>query len=303
MPDRTDNWLTTLRNTEYRGKLEIDRPLAPLTTLRVGGAAELLATPATIEDLAILLSWARDEAVPWKVLGNGSNLVVRDRGVRGLVIRVRRVLDTISIDGNDVIAGGGASFPALAKRSAAAGLAGLEFAAGIPGTLGGAVTMNAGWHEFEIGNHVVEVDWVDGNGRRRQVPHDECGFRYRGSLFRDNDGIVVGARLKLADGDPDEIASRLERFAGSRKENQPTELPSCGSVFLKPDGDYAGRLIEEAGLKEYRIGDAEVSALHANFFVNRGAATAADVLRLVDHVETVVKEKFGVTLVREFELW
>jgi len=224
--------------------------------------------------------------------------------VRGLVLRVRRVLDDVRrSDDGLLVAGAGASFPAVARQAAGLGLAGLEFAAGIPGTLGGAIVMNAGWHEHEVGNVVDDVERMDPGGRRETLGHDRCGFRYRGSVFRDAPGIVLGARLRLTAGNPVEIGRRLEHYAASRKANQPTELPSCGSVFLQPPGEFAGRLIDAAGLKGLRVGAIEVSPKHANFFVNRGGGTARQVLALCERVEAEVLRRFGVRLEREFELW
>jgi UDP-N-acetylmuramate dehydrogenase len=229
---------------------------------------------------------------------------VSDDGVRGMVLRIRRVLDAIELESTDsVAAGAGASFPAVARKAASAGLAGIEFAAGIPGTIGGAIVMNAGWHEHEIGNHVYRVEYVDAEGNVHRMGHSACEFEYRRSVFRGRRGVVLAVGLRLEPGDPEQIRSRLERFAASRKSNQPTELPSCGSVFLKPEGDFAGRLIEEAGLKGLRVGDIEVSTKHANFFVNLGRGRAADVLELVERVRRTVRNKFDVELRREFELW
>jgi len=293
----------SLRSAGFRGILKVAEPLAPYTTWRIGGPAELLAQPVDRADLVLGLKWAGAQGVPWRVLGNGSNLLVRDDGVRGMVIRIRRSLETVRIQGNRIEAEAGASFPAVANQAAAAGLAGLEFGAGIPGTIGGAVVMNAGWHEYEIGNVVESVEYVDADGKARRWPRDECGFAYRRSAFRERRGVVVSCALELEPGDPAEVRARLESFASSRKENQPTELASCGSVFLKPPGDFAGRLIDAAGLKGLRIGGVEVSSKHANFFVNVGGATCADVLALVERVETEVEKRFGVQLVREFELW
>jgi len=293
----------SLRSAGFRGILKVNEPLAPYTTWRIGGPADLLAQPEDRADLVLGLEWAGRHGVPWRVLGNGSNLLVRDQGVRGLVIRIRRSLDTVRIRGNRVEAGAGASFPAVANRAASAGLAGLEFGAGIPGTIGGAVIMNAGWHENEIGNVVESVEYLEPDGVVRRWPHDECGFVYRESAFRGRRGVVLGCAVELAPDNPAEVRARLESFAASRKENQPTELASCGSVFLKPPGEFAGRLIDAAGLKGLRVGGVEVSPKHANFFVNVGGATCADVLALVERVEAEVETRFGVRLVREFELW
>jgi UDP-N-acetylmuramate dehydrogenase len=293
----------SLRDAGFRGELRSSCSLAPHTTWRIGGPAELLGTPADREDLMLAVAWASAHGVRWRVLGNGSNLLVRDAGVRGLVLRVRKVLDEIDADGRRLVAGGGASFPAVARRAAALGLAGLEFGAGIPGTIGGAIVMNAGWHEHEIGNVVESVEYLEAESDVRKYERAECDFRYRRSRFRGGRGVVLGASLALEPGDGAEIEDRMERFAASRKANQPTELPSCGSVFLKPEGDFAGRLIEAAGLKGLRVGDMQVSTKHANFFVNVGRATAADALTLVERVEDEVARRFGVRLIREFELW
>ena len=293
----------SLRAAGFRGGLSEEEPLAPFTTWRIGGPAELLATPLDRDDLLGAVRWAADVGVPWRLLGNGSNLLVRDKGVRGLVIRLRKVLDGIECEGTRLVAGAGALFPAVANRAAAEGLAGVEFGAGIPGTIGGAIVMNAGWHEFEIGPRVRSVEYLEADATTRIYPGERCGFAYRGSVFRGRGGVVLGTELELLPGDADEIRGRLEDYASSRKRNQPTELPSCGSVFLKPPDDFAGRLIDEAGLKGLRVGDVEVSTKHANFFVNLGAARASDVLELIRRVEDEIHDRFGVTLEREFEVW
>ena len=292
-----------LRRRGFRGELDAESPLAPFTTWRIGGPAELLASPADLEDLTRAVSWAGERGVPWRVLGNGSNLLVHDHGVRGLVLRLRKILGDVRIDGTRLSAGAGAMFPLVANQAAAAGLAGVEFGAGIPGTIGGAIVMNAGWHEHEIGKFVRRVSFLEPPRQVLEVEGAACGFRYRGSRFRGRPGVVLAAVLELAADEPQAIRERMERFAESRKRGQPTELPSCGSVFLKPPGDFAGRLIEQAGLKGLRVGDVEVSRKHANFFVNLGRATSADVLALVEHVEREVERRFGVRLEREFELW
>ena len=292
-----------LRAAGFRGELLAEQPLAPYTTWRIGGPAELLATPRDREDLVQAVRWAVESGSPWRVLGNGSNLLVRDAGVRGLVVRVRRVLEEIEPRGSRVAVGAGAPFPAVARRAAALGLAGIEFGAGIPGTIGGAVVINAGWHEFEIGSVVESVTYLGPDGAERTYDGSRCGFGYRRSRFRGAGGVVLGTVLALEPGDPEAIAAKGERFAASRKTNQPTELPSCGSVFLKPQGDFAGRLIEAAGLKGLRVGGVEVSRKHANFFVNVGGATAADALALVERVEHEVERATGVRLEREFDLW
>jgi UDP-N-acetylmuramate dehydrogenase len=292
-----------LRGAGFRGELLAEQALGPMTTWRIGGPAELLATPLDLDDLIVAVRWAHARALPWRVLGNGSNLLVSDAGVRGLVLRIRKALDAIEIAGSRVSAGAGASLPAVARAAADRGLAGIEFGAGIPGCVGGAIVMNAGWHAFEIGNTVASVTYLEADGSVATYDRASCAFGYRTSVFRGRRGVVLAALLALTPDDPAAVAGRLSHFADSRKANQPTELPSCGSVFLKPPGDFAGRLIEAAGLKGRRIGAIEVSAKHANFFVNLGGGTSADALALVELVEREVQEKFGVRLTREFEVW
>jgi len=263
----------------------------------------VLATATDIDDLTGAVRWAEARGVPWRVLGNGSNLLVHDAGVRGLVLRLPKVRSVARTEGTTMVAEAGAGFPRLARAAADLGLAGIEFGAGIPGSVGGAIVMNAGWHQFEIGNVVSRVTYLEGDGSIVEYDRDACRFGYRTSAFRGRRGVVLGAELALAPDDPAAVRERLARFAESRKANQPTELPSCGSVFLKPEGDFAGRLIEAAGLKGRRIGGIQVSEKHANFFVNLGGGTAADAIALVELVEQSVFEKFGVKLTREFEIW
>ena len=292
-----------LRAAGFRGEIRVREPLAPFTTWRIGGPADVLAQPADAEDLLAAVRWASGTGVAWRIMGNGSNLLVRDEGVRGLVIRLRKVLDGVWAEGARIEAGAGASLPSVANLAASHGLAGLEFAAGIPGTVGGALVMNAGWHAHEIGSVVEWVDVVIGSGDLARRSRAECAFGYRTSRLKDERTVVLRTCLSLERDDPDAIRARMEEYAVSRKANQPTELPSCGSVFLKPEVDFAGRLIEQAGLKGFRIGDLQVSPKHANFFVNLGEGTAADALALVEKVESEVAARFGVRLQREFELW
>lgn len=293
----------SLRDRGFRGRLKAHEPLAPFTTWRIGGPAELLAEPVDRDDLLLAISWARLRGISWRILGNGSNLLVRDEGVRGLVVRTRGALDGVEFLGAVARAEAGASLPTIANLAAARGLAGLEFAAGIPGTLGGAILMNAGWHEHEIGAVVQEVEFLDASGAVATWPRARCAFGYRTSAFRGRAGVILGAVLALAPDEPPRVRARLDAYAASRRENQPTDLPSCGSVFLKPPGDFAGRLIEAAGLKGARVGEIEVSQKHANFFVNLGRGTAGDALALIERVEAEVEARFGVRLVREVEVW
>ncbi|MBW3612429.1 MAG: UDP-N-acetylmuramate dehydrogenase [Chloroflexi bacterium] len=276
-----------------------DAPLGPLTTLRVGGPADRLAVAETVDELVGALELARDAGVPAGVLGKGSDVVVADAGVRGLVIRNRA--DTIEIDGRRIRAGGGAAMAALVKRCTGAGLTGIEFGISIPGTVGGAVWANAGAHGGEMKDVVRGVRaWSPGEGVVELAPA-ECRFGYRESRFKATGEIVLAAELELADGEPDLIAERVGELQAHRRATQPLAEQNAGSVFRNPPGDFSGRLIDEAGLKGFRIGSAEVSTLHGNFIVVDRGGLATDVRAVGDHVRLVVAERFGTELRYEIE--
>ena len=279
--------------------LQRDAPLAPLTTLRVGGPADRLAVADDVAALVAALELARDAGVPAGVLGKGSDLVVADEGIRGLVIRNRA--DEIEVDGVRVQAGGGAAMAALVKRATAAGLSGIEFGISIPGSVGGAVWANAGAHGGEMKDVVRLVRaWSAADGMLDLEPAD-CAFAYRDSRFKATGEIVLGAELELELGDRERIAARVGELQAHRRATQPLAEQNAGSVFRNPPGDHAGRLIDEAGLKGFRIGSASVSTLHANFIVVDRGGRANDVRAVGDHVRGVVSERFGVVLSYEIE--
>ncbi len=281
-------------------ELERDVPLAPLTTLRVGGPAERLTVVETVDGLVAALELAREARVPAGVLGKGSDLVVHDDGIAGLVIRNRA--DGIQLDGTSVRAESGASMAALVKRCTADGLGGIEFGISIPGTLGGAVWANAGAHEGEMKDVVTRVTaWSAVDGAVTEMTAEECRFAYRHSVFKDAPMVVLGAELRLDRGDSTAIAERVRANQARRKATQPLADQNAGSVFRNPPGDHAGRLIDAAGLKGFRTGSASVSTLHANFIVVDRGGAAADVRAVGDHVRTVVAERFGVDLRYEIE--
>ena len=281
-------------------ELRRDVPLAPLTTLRVGGAADRFAEARSRDQLLGLLRLARQAAVPSLVLGNGSDLVVADAGVRGLVIR-NRARD-LAIAGTSLTADAGSPMAMLVKRCTAEGLAGLEFGISIPGTLGGAVWANAGAHGGEMR---AVVDWVDAwdpeSDQIQRLANGECAFTYRESRFKHSDEVVLAAGLALQKGDPATIAALVAEHQDQRVATQPLADQNAGSVFRNPDGDHAGRLIDAAGLKGTRVGTAAVSTLHANFIVTDRDGRAADVRALGDLVRRQVEERFGVRLTYEIE--
>jgi UDP-N-acetylmuramate dehydrogenase len=280
--------------------LETDAPLAPLTTLRVGGHADRLAAPASTEELVAVVTLAAEAEVPTFVLGKGSDIVVADAGIRGLVIRPRA--DGVTVDGLRLHAEAGASMTALAKRCARDGLAGFDWGISIPGSFGGAVWANAGAHGGEMAGVLVEVEVLDPrDGTPRRLPAAECGFGYRESRFKHSSEVILGGDMQLETGDPAEIRAKLDAHQAHRRATQPLADQNAGSVFRNPLGDHAGRLIEAAGLKGHRLGSAEVSTLHANFIVTDRGGRAADVRALGDHVRATVADRFGVDLEYEIE--
>lgn len=280
--------------------LRRDVPLAPITTLRVGGPADRLAQARTRDELIATLDTAREAGVPWLVLGNGSNVVVADAGVRGLVIRNRA--RGVEVDGATLSADAGAPMALLVKRATAAGLTGLEWGIAVPGTLGGAVWANAGAHGGEIRERVGEVGaWDPDTGDQRRLSNAACQFAYRESRFKHERLVVLDATLQLAPDGSRQVAARVAEFQAQRLATQPLAEQNAGSVFRNPPGDFAGRLIEAAGLKGAREGSASVSERHANFIVTQRAGRAADVRLLAERVRSTVLEATGVTLTFEIE--
>jgi UDP-N-acetylmuramate dehydrogenase len=281
-------------------KLGADAPLAPLTTFRVGGSADRLGVAGTRHELLALLRLARDASTPALVIGNGSDLVVADAGIRGLVIRNRTREVALRDDGLD--ADSGAPMAMLVKRCTAAGLGGLEFGISIPGTLGGAVWANAGAHDGEMRDVVTGVEaWDPRDNAVRRLRNEACSFAYRESRFKHSPEVILAASLRLHRADPSEIAGRVAEHQAQRIATQPLADQNAGSVFRNPPGDHAGRLIDAAGLKGLRVGTASVSVMHANFIVTDRGGRAADVRALGERVRTAVHERFGVALQFEIE--
>lgn len=275
--------------------------LAPYTTMRTGGPAALFAEPRNAQQLAHVHQWAQEKGLPLLILGNGSNLLIADSGFDGLVIHLGRALSEVSVFANTLTAQAGASLAAAARAAAQASLTGLEFAAGIPGSIGGAVCMNAGAYGGEIAQVIVSARVLTPEGVRT-VSKDELSLGYRSSAVMQNGWLVLEATFELAPGSPDEIKATMADLAARRREKQPLQYPSCGSFFKRPVGYYAGALIEQAGLKGYRVGDAQVSEMHAGFVINRGHATSSEIYRLMQEVQCRVQAQFGVTLEPEVRL-
>ncbi|MDG0793276.1 UDP-N-acetylmuramate dehydrogenase [Cohnella ginsengisoli] len=283
----------------YSGVVKQGEPLAPYTTWKIGGPADLFLVPADAEQLASAIAVLGRHGVPWTVLGRGSNTLVADRGVRGAVIKLGGGFDAARFEGNLVFAGGSYSFIKLSVMAGKEGLTGLEFASGIPGNVGGAVYMNAGAHHSDVSRILKSADIVWEDGSRGTYGNEEMRFGYRHSILHEKRGIVTEAVFALEPGDRKEIAAMLASYKDRRLRTQPLQLACAGSVFRNPEGDHAARLIEAAGLKGAREGGAVVSELHANFIVNEDHATAEDVLALMERVRRTVNERFGILLAPE----
>ena len=298
-----DDFLTKLERVVAAPRLLVGEPMAKHTTFRIGGPADYLVLPTSPEEVAAVLTMARDYRVPVTVLGNGSNVLVRDKGIRGVVVKFDTPMAAIRDEGARVIAGAGASLGDVSRYAAGKGLTGMEFAVGIPGSIGGAVFMNAGAYDGEIGGVVAAVTAVLPDGQAKRFGHADVHFGYRDSVFQHNGCVICEVELQLERGDDEAIKLKMDEYTNRREEKQPIEMPSAGSTFKRPPGYFAGTLIEQAGLKGLRVGGAEVSGKHAGFIVNAGGATAADVLALIREVQRQVHAKFGVKLQPEVRIF
>ncbi len=271
-----------------------DEPMDSHCTFRIGGTADYFVEP-TIAEAIDLIRFCEKEALPYTILGNGSNVLISDAGIRGLVICFGKNAAGISFDGTYLKADAGCRLGTLAMEAAKRGLSGLEFAAGIPGTLGGALLMNAGAYGGQMAD-VVESVRVLANSKIEEWPKEKLDFSYRHSAMMDAGVIILGATMKLIAGNCDEILSLMADYTQRRKDKQPLEFPSAGSTFKRPEGYFAGKLIMDAGLAGYTVGDAQISEKHCGFVINRGKATANDIKQLMSDVVEKVYEKYGVTL-------
>ena len=271
-------------------------PMAKHTSFRIGGPADVLAQPADEAELAALLKRAAEHAVPVTLIGNGSNLLVRDKGIRGLVIKLSNLFSSITVAGNVLTFGSGISLAMASKKAASLSLSGLEFAVGIPGTIGGAVYMNAGAYDGEMAKVVTCVRVMDMQGKISELQASELDFAYRHTALQNSGWIVISVTVALQPGEAESIAAKMADFSQRRISKQPLELPSAGSMFKRPSGYFAGTLIDQTGLKGYTVGGAQVSTKHAGFVVNIGGATAKDVLQLIKDVQDKVFAAHGVHL-------
>ena len=282
-------------------EIKQDEPLMNYTYTKTGGPADWLAFPETIDQVKELVDYVREHKMGLTVLGNASNLIVGDGGIDDLTIILTR-LNKIEVHDNKVTAQAGASYIATTEAARDSELTGLEFAAGIPGSIGGAVFMNAGAYGGETKNVVSEATVMLPDGTIKHFTNEELDFGYRHSSIQDNNGVVLDATFALEPGKYDDIKARMDDLNERREAKQPLDLPSCGSVFKRPEGYYAGKLIHDAGLQGYTSGGAQVSTKHAGFIVNIDHGTAADYVNVIHHVQKTVKEKFGVDLETEIRI-
>ena len=271
-------------------------PMSRHTTFRVGGEAECFVMVRTEEELTKLILYLNQIEEEYFILGNGSNLLVGDKGYRGVVLKLDGPMEEVSVEGNVIRAKAGALLSKVAAEAKNHGLSGMEFAAGIPGSIGGGVVMNAGAYGGEMKQVVVSVRGLDTEGQILLLDRETMEFGYRTSAIKNRSVIVLEVTLQLMEGNPEEIGARMEELALLRRSKQPLEYPSAGSTFKRPEGYYAGKLIMEAGMRGYHIGGAQVSNKHCGFVVNTGKATAADIREVIEEVQERVRERFHVSL-------
>jgi UDP-N-acetylmuramate dehydrogenase len=285
------------------GKVKENEPLANHTTMKIGGPADLFVEPSSIDNFIKTMELIREYGIKCRVIGRGSNLLVSDKGIEGAVIKLGPGLDKLEVEGSEVRAGGGFSIVSLSVQISRKGLSGLEFASGIPGSVGGAVYMNAGAHGSDISKILKKAFVLFEDGNMEWLTNEEMKFSYRTSILqKERPGIVLEAVFGLHEGEKETIVAEMQRNKDYRKETQPYNFPCAGSIFRNPLPEYAGQLIESAGLKGHSIGGAKISELHGNFIVNAGNASAEDVLALIEHVKDTIYSQYNIKMETEVEI-
>lgn len=296
-----EQFLAKLEELTDKSRIFIREPMKKHTTFRVGGPADVLVRPDE-KALPQIIRLCRKEEVPYFILGNGSNLLVADRGIRGVVIETPGGMEDIRVEGDRIVAQAGAMLSKIASTAASSGLSGMEFAAGIPGTVGGAVVMNAGAYGGEMKDIIEKVTVLDRDGDELELSCEELELSYRHSCIPQKEYIVKSVVLKLHPGEEEMIREQMKELNEKRVEKQPLQYPSAGSTFKRPEGYFAGKLIMDAGLKGYQVGGAQVSEKHCGFVINKGNATAADICQLMQDVSDRVEKQFGVVLEPEVKM-
>lgn len=297
-----EKYTKLLENIAGRENVKTDEPMKDHTSFKIGGPADFFVTPCSVYSLCEVIKLCNNEKLPIFIMGNGTNLLVSDKGIRGVVVKIYDNLSDFHVKEDCIEAYGGILLSKLSDIALENGLTGFEFASGIPGTLGGAVAMNAGAYGGEMKDVVIETEYIDKEGNIKIIRGEEHQFGYRTSFIQKQSGIAVKSLIKLKKGDKSSIKALIDDLTARRQDKQPLEMPSAGSVFKRPEGYFAGKLIEDCGLRGYSIGDAQVSEKHCGFIVNKGNATAKDILDLIRHIQKTVKDKFSVDLQTEVRI-
>lgn len=290
------NFYDKLNNVIAKDSILIDEPMSRHTTFRVGGPADFFVTPKAKEEVRDVIRICKEAGMPYYIIGNGSNLLVSDAGYRGVIVQIYKEMNEVKVEGDLVKAQAGALLSGIAAKALGAELSGFEFASGIPGTIGGACVMNAGAYGGEMKDVLESVTVLTGEGKIIELGRNELELGYRTSVIAKKGYIVLGAVLKLERGDGEKIKTYMDELKEKRVTKQPLEYPSAGSTFKRPEGFFAGKLIEDAGLRGFQVGGAQVSEKHCGFVINRDHATAADIMELMRQVQIRVKENSGVDL-------
>lgn len=282
---------------------KLNEPMKKHTTFKIGGNADFFVSPKNDKECLQVIKICNEHNIPYFIIGKGSNLLINDEGIRGVVICISKEMSDIKLISDDTIyCKSGASLISVCNFALENSLSGLEFAYGIPGNVGGAVYMNAGAYGGEIKDVILNCEYIDQNGEIKSITTDKMNLSYRHSVFSDKSLCIMSATFKLIKGNKQEIKAKMNDFMFRRKDKQPLEFPSAGSTFKRPEGSYASLLIDECGLKGYRVGGAEVSKKHAGFVINKSSATCSDVLKLIDDVRKIVLEKTGYLLEPEIKI-
>lgn len=293
-----------IQNIIPQENVYINEPMSKYTSFKIGGPAECMVKIKTLEQLKSILKYTNENNIKLTIIGNGSNILVSDEGIKGIVVKIE--IDNLEIDIQDkkaiITVGSGVKLGLLAQKCLKQEIAGFEFASGIPGTIGGAIRMNAGAHGSEMKDIVKTVTYVDRNGAVHKIESNQAEFEYRKSLFSHNDYIIVETEIELEKGNANEIKEKMTEYANFRKEKQPIEYPSAGSTFKRGSDFITAKLIDECGLKGYQIGGAQISGKHAGFIINKNNATAKDVIKLMEYTKEQVYEKFGKIIEAEIEI-
>ena len=279
----------------------LNEPMKKHTTFKIGGPADIFIKVNDTEELKFVLNLAKNENLPINIIGNGSNVLVKDKGIRGIVLKLN--FNEIIKEDKDILnIGAGVLLSKLARFAMEEEHTGIEFASGIPGSFGGAIYMNSGAYGNEIADKIILTTYIDENLEIKTITKEEQEFSYRKSIFQKNNWIILGGKIKLEKGNKEEIKRKIEEYSKTRKEKQPLNMPNAGSIFKRGEGFITAKLIDECGLKGYQIGDAQISTLHAGFIVNKGNATAKDILKLIEYTQEKVKEKFNVNIEPEIRI-